>query len=217
MAKNQHGKQGDKANNTDVPADSKNTSVGENNTSDSTKDQGNSTENEGGSKDNVSGEINTEATTDANASTDTVNATAGTDTVNDPAPADANASDTNSSDAAAPTDSATDDTTLDATTTTDSETSPAAETKPEPPKQMTVLAESIERLFSERAATNLPKLIESQVKEHTANAARGIDIQYHYTNDEKTAGFIVLKEFEHEIRVPAEGELEFGVDYSKGR
>ncbi len=85
------------------------------------------------------------------------------------------------------------------------------------PEQLKVLANSIENLFKERDETSLPKLIEEDVKKHTANAALGVDIQYHYTNDEKTAGHITLKEFEHEVRVPATGEFTFGIDYSKGR
>ncbi len=84
------------------------------------------------------------------------------------------------------------------------------------PKQLQVLAESIEKSFADNAKTSLPRLTEKEVREF-AKKNRGIELIFTFENDEKTSGFITLKEFGHTVRVPAEGSLEFGIDYTAGR
>lgn len=91
-------------------------------------------------------------------------------------------------------------------------TAPEAPAKPLP-QQLCVLRDSLVKLFDDRNKTSLPKFCERQVLEFAGEANKGIAMEFLYSNDEKTKGHIVLKEFEHEVRVPAEGEFDFGPDF----
>ena len=83
-------------------------------------------------------------------------------------------------------------------------------------KQIDVTAAAINRVFEDHEKTTLAKLTEAQVMEFVGKKADGIKIEFHYDNDEKTRGFITLKEFDTLVRCPELGMFNFGIDYSKG-
>ncbi len=80
-----------------------------------------------------------------------------------------------------------------------------------------VLQRSIDRCFADHEKTILPKLTEAEVLNFIGNKGDGIKIEFIYSNDEKTSGYITLKEFDVEKRCPEAGEFNFGIDFSKGR
>lgn len=79
-----------------------------------------------------------------------------------------------------------------------------------------VLERSINRCFEDHEKTALPKLTEAEVLSFVGKQGDGIKIEFIYTNDEKTSGYITLKEFDVIKRCPKVGEFTFGIDYSKG-
>ena len=86
------------------------------------------------------------------------------------------------------------------------------------PEQLLVLGMSITKLFYDHTKTSLSAPTFKEVIEFAGNAAKTINIEVNYTDDENLRGKIVISEFEHSITLPANGDdFTFGVDYSIGR
>jgi hypothetical protein len=84
--------------------------------------------------------------------------------------------------------------------------------KEENPK-LWAMQNTINQMFAERDKTNLAKLTEAEVRTVLGKTGVSVDLNFHFSNEEQTSGYITVKEFKTEVRCPLEGEFEFGIDY----
>jgi len=84
--------------------------------------------------------------------------------------------------------------------------------KEENPK-LWALQNTVNSMFAARDLTNLTKFTESEVRAVLGKTGLSVDLNFHFSNEEKTSGYITVKEFKTEVRCPLEGEFEFGIDY----
>lgn len=72
----------------------------------------------------------------------------------------------------------------------------------------------IEKLFNDKAKTSLPKIKPAGLIKFADAGNKGIELDIVFSNDEKTSGYVALKDATgKEVRVPAEGEFAFGIDF----
>lgn len=90
----------------------------------------------------------------------------------------------------------------------------ATTVKEESKKPIHILQRSINKLFEDNSKTNLPRPHEAEVRSFSGPLGKEVNMEFIYSNDEKTAGKIKLKAFKDEVFCPEEGEFEFGIDYN---
>lgn len=75
------------------------------------------------------------------------------------------------------------------------------------------LQNTVNTMFAQRAQTNLPGLTETEIRRTLGKTGASVKIEFKYSNEDKTKGYIEMSEFDGMVRCPLQGEFDFGIDY----